>query len=199
MGTMTLPRASGLFTVDSYHSFLETRPDDERWQLIDGVAVMMTPPTLVHQRISMNLCRLLNDVFEIKRPEFSALNEVGLIVPRYDGFRPKADAAVLDDTVQDTSYANRFYMAVEIKSDTNTDKHIALKRERYQQHPDNLYVLIIERLSYRLELTARSTGWQSVLLVGHDTVLDLPEFSFSCRLADLYRGTPLAQSVGSVP
>ena len=128
MGTMRPPRAPGLFTVEDYHSFLETRPDDERWQLIDGVAVMMTPPTLVHQKIARNLCNLLDDVLELRHPKWAALQEIGLIVPGYDEFRPKADAAVLDSIVQDTSYATRFYLVAEIRSDTNTDKHIALKR-----------------------------------------------------------------------
>ena len=192
MGTMTLPRAPGLFTVDDYHGFLETRPDDERWQLIDGVAVMMTPPTLVHQRIASNLCGRLNDVLEVAHPQWFALQEIGLIVPGYDDFRPKADAAVLDSTVQDTSYATRFHLVAEIRSDTNTDKHIALKRERYQAHPDNHYVLVIDRLAYRLELSARSESWRLRVIEGRDAVLSLTAMSFQCRLADLYRGTPLA-------
>ena len=100
MGTMPLPLAPGLFTVEDYHSFLETRPDDEGWQLIDGVAVMMTPPTLVHQRIGKNLCRCLDDILEVRYPQWSTLQEIGLIVPGYDHFRPKVDAAVVDKVLR---------------------------------------------------------------------------------------------------
>ena len=192
MGTMPPPRAPGLFTVEDYHSFLETRPDDERWQLIDGVAVMMNPPTLVHQKIGRNLCSLLDDALEARHPQWASLQEVGLIVPGYDAFRPKADLAVLDSTVQYTSYAERFYLVAEVLSESNTEEHIALKRERYQAHPDNLYVLVIDQLTYRIELTARSDDWKMVVLEGPDAVLSLPAMSFRCHLSQLYRGTPLA-------
>lgn len=36
-------------SVELFRGFLESRPDEERWELIDGVAVMMAPPTLAHQ------------------------------------------------------------------------------------------------------------------------------------------------------
>ena len=36
------------------------------------------------------------------------------------------------------SYADKFYFVAEILSDSNTDKDIAVKRQRYLQHPDNL-------------------------------------------------------------
>ena len=192
MGTMPLPLAPGLFTVEDYHSFLETRPDDEGWQLIDGVAVMMTPPTLVHQRIGKNLCRRLDDILEVRYPQWSTLQEIGLIVPGYDHFRPKVDAAVVDNTVQYTSYSDRFYLVAEVLSESNTEKHIAVKRDRYQAHPDNLYVLVIDQMAHRIELTARADNWQLTVLEGPDTLLSLPAMAFTCRLSDLYKGTPLA-------
>ena len=81
----------------------------------------------------------------------------------------------------------------EILSDSNTDKDIAVKRQRYLQHPDNLYFLLIEQKRVRVEVLARAGGWQPVVLDGLDARLDLPEFGFSRRVADLYRGTPLLQ------
>jgi Uma2 family endonuclease len=81
----------------------------------------------------------------------------------------------------------------EILSDSNTDKDIAVKRRRYLQHPDNLYFLLIEQKRVRVEVLARAGGWQPVVLDRLDSTLDLPEFAFSLRVADLYRGTPLLQ------
>ena len=42
---------SGLWTADQFLEFHMTRPDEERWQLVDGLAMMMTPPTRVHQKL----------------------------------------------------------------------------------------------------------------------------------------------------
>ena len=48
-------------TIRQFLAFYETRPDEERWQLVDGVAILMTPPFPTHQRIASNIERLLND------------------------------------------------------------------------------------------------------------------------------------------
>ena len=41
MGEMTPALAPGLFTVEDYHSFLESRPDDERYR---GTPLAMVSP-----------------------------------------------------------------------------------------------------------------------------------------------------------
>src|SRR5260370_10832686 len=57
------PPLSGTIDVDEFMAFLETRPDDERWDLIERVALMMAPPTYARQRIGSNLCQLLHRAF----------------------------------------------------------------------------------------------------------------------------------------
>ena len=43
---------SGTMDLDEFMAFLEMRPKEERWDLIEGVAVMMAPPSLAHQWIA---------------------------------------------------------------------------------------------------------------------------------------------------
>ena len=71
----------------------------------------------------------------------------------------------------------------EILSDSNTDKDIAVKRQRYLQHPDNLYFLLIEQKRVRAEVFARAAGWQPAVLEGLDANLELPAFGFKIELA----------------
>ena len=35
-------------SVDTFRAFYASRPDEEHWELIDGVAMMMAAPTLTH-------------------------------------------------------------------------------------------------------------------------------------------------------
>src|SRR5262245_50689327 len=121
MNTPFPVRADGKFSVEEFFALIESRPEEERWQLIDGVAMMMPPPTLVHQRIASNLARLLNDHFDAGQAELFAFQEVGLIVPEAELFRPEADVAVLDALAEYESYANKFYLVAEILSESNTD------------------------------------------------------------------------------
>ena len=196
MNTLFPVRADGKFTVEEYLAFITSRPEEERWQLIDGVAMMMPPPTRRHQRIASNLARLLNAHFEKVRPDLYAFQEVGLMVPDVASFRPEADVAVLDSSGDgdETLYADQFYLVAEVLSDSNTDKDIAAKSRRYLQHPVNLYFLLFEQTQVSVEIKARAAGWEPVVLKGLDAVLELPEWGFRVSLADLYRGTSLAAS-----
>jgi hypothetical protein len=45
---------AGTMDVDEFMSFLEMRPKEERWHLIEGIAVMMSPPSLAHHWIALN-------------------------------------------------------------------------------------------------------------------------------------------------
>jgi Uma2 family endonuclease len=196
MNTPFPVRTDGKFTVEEYLAFIESRPENERWQLIDGVAMTMPPPTLRHQRIASNLARLLNGRLEKVRPNLYAYQEVGLMVPNVSSFRPEADVAVLDSSIDadDEPYAGRVYLVAEILSDSNTDKDIAAKSRRYVQHPENLYFLLIDHRQVRVEVRARAAGWEPAELKGLDAVLELPEWGFRATLADLYRGTSLASA-----
>lgn len=190
MGTIA-KQLPGTMTTQGFLSFLETRPEEERWQLLDGRAVMMNPPTLVHQVIAMNLAWRLNDALAAHRPELLALVEVGLTVAARPAFLPRADLLVLHTPVDYVSYANRIYLTAEILSDSNTQEYMTLKQERYAEHPDNLYSLVIAQRELRVEVRSRASGWKAEVLRSPEDILDLPEFRFTCELRHLYRGTPL--------
>ena len=51
-------------SVELFRRFVDNRPDEEHWELIDGVAMMMAPPTVAHQCIASNLQRLLYAALE---------------------------------------------------------------------------------------------------------------------------------------
>lgn len=191
----SLPRrGDGKLSVGEFFAFIESRPEEEHWQLIDGEPMCLPRPTLAHQRIASNLMLALNEHFRSCRPAICACFGVGLIVPDAELFRARADVAVLDATLDAAaayeSYADKFYCVAEILSDSNTDKDIAVKRQRYLQHPDNLYFLLIEQKRVHLELLSKADNWQPTVLDRLEDMLELPAFGFCASLASLYRGTP---------
>ena len=88
-------------------------------------------------------------------------------------------------------YAERFQLAAEVLSPSNTPAEIALKLRLYRQAPDNLYALVIDPRAVRVEIHARSRGWEPVILEHGDDPIAMPEFGLRCLVSDLYRGTPL--------
>ena len=81
---------------------LLTWPEDERWELINGVSMMMAPPRFVHQRIASNLERLLNDALETRDPARAAYQRGGLNLKRtVANYDPETDVVMVDVVVVD--------------------------------------------------------------------------------------------------
>ena len=91
----------------------------------------------------------------------------------------------------DRHYADRFYLAAEVVSDSDK-KALAGKREIYKLHQDCLCVLTVRQDRCHIRIDTRTpTGWQVKLLARPANILALPDFGLRCRDGDLYRGTPL--------
>ena len=94
LNTPALP-LSGAMDVDEFMAFLETRPDEEHWDLIEGVAVMMAPPSYAHQRIVSTLCQHLNGAFTARRLDLFAYFDAGVRSPGVRNFQPEPDVVAL--------------------------------------------------------------------------------------------------------
>ncbi len=182
-------------SVELFRGFLEGRPDEEHWELIDGVAVMMAPPTLVHQWIASNLQRILYDALESFAPTLAVYQRAGInLGPSIEYYDPEPDVVVIDaDANQDPNrrYADRFYLAAEIVS-TSDRTYVESKRGVYKQHETCKCILTVQQDRFEVRVDLRtSAGWQEQLLTKPDDLLALPEFGLRCKLSDLYRGTAL--------
>jgi Uma2 family endonuclease len=180
----------GSMNVDEFMAFLETRPKGEHWDLIEGVAVMMSPAGLVHQRVASNFRDLLNAAFVAKNLDLYAFGDIGVRIPGVLDFQPEPDVAVVPG-MPDAYYAEHFQLAAEVLSPSNVRKLIDIKTRLYCKAPDNLYALVIEPRKFWVEIHAKSRKWDPVILTRPDDVIEMPEFGLRCLAADLYRRTPL--------
>jgi Uma2 family endonuclease len=182
-------------SVELFRAFYDTRPDEEHWQLIDGVAVMMTPATVVHQIIARNLETLLSQSLRRHAPSLTALQRLGVnIAPPVEDYDPEPDVAVIDASAgRDLGrrYIDRFYLAAEVVSASDR-VWVEKKREIYKLHETCTCILTVQqdRLEARVELRANDT-WSDQLLRKPDDPLVLTDFGLHCRLPDLYQGTAL--------
>jgi Uma2 family endonuclease len=182
----------GKLTAEQFLEFIEDRPREERWQLIDGETfVMMSPATRPHQMIGRNLARLLDNALDQHRPDLAALQEIGIRSDEYPDFLAVADVAVVDAPVESEIYGTGFHLAAEILSDSNTREAISRKRTIYAASPGCLYVLIVSQKDFAVEVWSRADGWKGRVFRSPDDLIELPEFRFACRVGDLYRGTPV--------
>lgn len=192
------PTRAGRMSGERFRVFQEGRPDHERWELVGGVPMMMTPPTIAHNRIAGNLERLLNDALSDHDQSRIAMQRPGIELGSGE-FRPEPDVAIIDAEYEpDQRFVERAYLLAEIVSATDatrvpdTDsKWIDVKRSIYLAHAACEAVLIIEqdRMEVRLDIKTPA-GWSSQTLGAADD-LKLAAFGLQCAVADLYEGTPL--------
>jgi Uma2 family endonuclease len=180
-----------ILSVAAFRAWLTTRPDKERWELIEGVPIMMTPPNRRHQRIASNLESLLNAALKIHNPNLVAYHDIGLNIVSTVPYDPEPDVAVIrEDENPDPRYADRFYLVAEVLSESDQDV-IDRKRGIYREHPSCTCILLVRQDRAELIVEQRTADdWTSRTLGASDQLL-LPEFGLACPVKDIYRDTPL--------
>jgi hypothetical protein len=143
-----LQRQSSRMSVELFRSFVEGRPDEEHWELINGVAMMMAPPTLAHLIIAGNLQGMLNEAFKSHSLAMIAIQRAGVnVAPEVEDYDPEPDVVVIDAAIGETAgerYAPRFHLAAEIVSASDRVEIVG-KREVYKLHDSCTCILTIQQ------------------------------------------------------
>ncbi|GAB6041238.1 Uma2 family endonuclease [Endothiovibrio diazotrophicus] len=142
-------------------------PDDERWELIEGVAYAMSPaPTRTHQRLSMELsaqiharvsgsnCEVYAAPFDVRLAPREASDEEITTVVQPD-LSIYCDASILDERGAKGSPT----LVIEILSPSNSPHDTILKRRLYETNGvpeywivdppnDRIYVFVLKEGRY---------------------------------------------------
>lgn len=180
-----------ILSVASFRTWLKSRPDEEHWELVEGIPMMMTPPNRRHQRVATNLEDLLNAALKGKDPSLAAYQNIGLNIVSTVPYDSEPDVAVIrEDENADPRYVDRFYLVAEVLSESDKDV-IDSKRDIYRAHPSCTCILLVRQDRAELIVEQRTAGeWRSRTLGASDE-LALPEFRLACPVKDVYRDTPL--------
>jgi Uma2 family endonuclease len=196
-----------LMTVRDLLGFLRSRPDEERWELIEGIPMMMAPPTIRHQRIASNLERHLNDALRARKPEWRADREIGLALSMSGYYRPEPEVAVVDaDIDEEASHASRFYLVAEVVSTSDespfggSDRSvIETKLDFYRSHEHNRCIIVVRQdaLEVAVHLRRSDRTWPEhpLVLTSAPDVIEIEGIGRVCA-GDLYEGTSLAARPG---
>ncbi|HEX6000340.1 MAG TPA: Uma2 family endonuclease [Hyphomicrobiaceae bacterium] len=186
-------RRAPQLTMEQFHAFRDERPKEEKWELIDGVPIMMPPATLLHQRMADNLNERLNAELRQVKPEWRAVREAGVWITGDEKYNPEPDVTIIDAAVRlGQIYAQRFYFVNEVLSDSDKKAVVAAKLRYYKEHEHNLCVLFVRQDRVAAEQHVRQGDkWRTRRLSSASTRLLIPEVGDIGRLGDLYEATPL--------
>jgi Uma2 family endonuclease len=193
MGIPTIK--TGPMTVDEFYEFTDRRPDEEKWELIDGEPILNAAPSRLHQAIVKNVLFALT----LRERELSAAWEVlpGLGVRVSETNRPEPDVIVLPRTSASTDLASRdrsdVLVAFEVLSPSTKDRDLRWKRTAYTSLASLSHYVVIAQDAVEVVVFAREDGFAEKRLRSLSDSVEVPGLGISLPLEEVYRGTNLGR------
>lgn len=185
-------RETELFDAAGFRAFLEARPSEERWELIEGLPMQSAAPRIAHQRIASNFERHLNAALRLHRPAWRADREIGIEVSSRSNYRPEPEVTVIDAaTDTERSFTDRFYLVMEVPSASDRGRILESKVRFYRSHPHNRFIVIVEQDVIAVTLHERLDveRWRVETYKTLGDGLSLGDLGTICTLADIYADT----------
>lgn len=181
-------------TVEEFLAFTDSRPDGEKWELIEGAAIINPSPTDFHQIIVLNIGSYLLQAKVNSGASWFPLLGVGTRVPISKNSLPQPDLMVKAELGADSPISDEALVLFEVLSKSNTKADQAWRRKVYASVPNCQHYVTVATKTAEIVVYDRSTGWQSRVVKGISASCDLPAIGVSLPLTDVYRWTPLAEA-----
>ncbi len=186
------PPSSGL-SIEQFLAFTESRPNEERWELIEGGPVKNASLTRMHQLIAGNIVGVLLREKERLDAAWLPMLGVGTVVPASPNSLPRPDVYVQEGGLADFSHTTDDALVIfEVLSRSNRKVDREWRHRVYASVPNCRHYVTVSTKSVRVTVHDRDTAWAERTIVGVTAAFDLPALGVSLRLADIYRWTPLA-------
>jgi Uma2 family endonuclease len=184
---------TGPMTVAEFYAFTDTRPDEEKWELIDGEPILNAAPSDMHQWIVKNVVLALG----IRERELNAPWAVlpGLGVRVSDKDRPEPDILVIPsehrrpDRRRDRSDV---IVAFEVLLPSTEGRDLRWKRTAYTSLPSLTHYIAIAQDAVEVIVFARDEDFAEKRIRSIDKVIGLRSLGISLPVAEIYRDTGLA-------
>ena len=181
-------------TIAEFLAFTETRPQEEHWELIEGVAIMNPSPVRMHQRIAGNIDAFLMAEKERLGAAWLPLLGVGTEVPISPKSLPQPDVYVQEGGEADMSHVTDDAIVIfEVLSRSNTKADQAWRRRVYSSVPNCRHYVTVSLKSAEVTVYDHNAQWAARTLKGLDAIAELTAIGVTLPLARIYRWTPLGQ------
>jgi Uma2 family endonuclease len=184
---------TGPMTVEEYFAFTDTRPDNEKWELIDGEPILNASPSGLHQTIVFNLAVILGSIQREKPQSWEASPGIGVrlsdtSLPEPDLFIRPAGTARREPYSRETQDV---LVACEILSPSTADRDLRWKRTAYTSLPSLTHYIVVAQDAVDVVVFARETGFAERHYRSLADTLELSALGISLPLSEIYRDTGL--------
>jgi len=178
-------------TIEEFLAFTATRPDGERWELIEGVSVLNPSPVDHHQMVVANIVIYLMAHKQRTGASWLAMPGIGTRVPISPRSLPQPDVFVKEDAMTGSPVTDDALVLFEVLSRSNTKADQAWRRKVYASVPNCRHYVTVSLKAVEVDAYDRDSGWKKRTVTNLTDSLDLPGLGLSIPLADIYRWTPL--------
>ncbi len=191
MGVPTIK--TGPMTVEEYFAFTDTRPDNEKWELIDGEPVLNASPSGLHHKILKNLIFLLAAIERQQPQSWEAIPGIGVRVSNTS--LPEPDVIILPaGKIGQDPYSREtgdVIAAFEILSPSTEERDLHWKRAAYTGLPSVSHYVVIAQDTVDVVVFAREAGFAERRYRSAEDTIELRSLGVSLPLSEIYRGTGL--------
>ena len=181
-----------LMTVEEFLAVADAYPDGEKWELIEGVAVLSSSPTNFHQIIAGNILTALSLWKDQHDVPWVPLIGIGTRVPVSPRSLPQPDLQVLAEAPTERSPETRDGLVLfEILSESNTKADQAWRMRVYASIPNCQHYVTVDQKKPLVSRHDRANGWKPVVVKDPTKALDLPALGMVIPIAMIYRWTPV--------
>ena len=182
-------------TIEEFLAYTDSRPDGERWELIEGVAVMNPSPTNYHQKIAFNIAMALGKVKEASMACWEPILGIGTKVPVSPRSLPTPDVMVVSGPIIGTAspVTADAMIIFEVLSKSNTKADRAWRKRVYASVPNCQHYVTVSSLVVETVRHDQSDRWKGTRQTDLGDVLALPAIGVTIPIADIYRWTPLGR------
>ena len=178
-------------TVEEFYAFTDTRPDNEKWELIGGEPILNASPSPIHQWIIKNLVIALGNRERELGAAWIILPGLGVRVSPTD--RPEPGVLIIPRGAPSQDPSERdvaeVVVAFEILSPSTEERDLRWKRTAYTSLPSLTHYVVIAQDAIEVVVFAREAGFAERRLRSLGETPELPALGISLPLSEIYRDT----------
>jgi Uma2 family endonuclease len=183
-------RKSEPMSVEQFFAFTDTRPDHEKWELIDGEPLLHATPLSRHQTIVANVIYCLQALRRDRRRSWTAIPGIGVRISSTSLAEP--DVLIRPMMPRVGRECDDPIVAIEVLSESTAERDLGWKRRAYASLPSLMFYVVIAQDAAEIVVYARAVNFAEQRLESLDATLELASLGISLPLAEIYQDTDLS-------
>jgi len=170
-----------LYTYEDY----ETWPDEERWEIIDGVAYDMSPaPLIKHQNITGNFFIVLRQ--SLKNNCYTGIAPTDVVFDRFNVVQPDVFVVCNKSKITEKNIQGAPDLIIEVLSPSTEFKDRKKKKSLYERHGDEEYITVFADKDYVERYFLQDGKYVASELFNWDEILRLKCFDIEINLWEVF-------------